>query len=475
MNTLAEALIITRREIRDSLRDWRIVVPILALTLIFPYIMNISTGVAIAFVEAYHATIIPLHLVPFGLMIVGFFPISFTLVISLETFVGEKERNSLEPLLASPLSDASLYYGKLLAALIPPLFASYLGICTYLITLHFSLGYSPDSIAVLQILVMTTMEALLMVAAAVVASSHTTSVRAANLLASFIIMPMAFLLQGESVLLFWGDYDALWFVIAALVVVDIILFRIGTGTFSREEILAREMDQLNLSRMAERFRSRFIGPGGFSLRRLYAEDLPQLVRANRLPVLVTLIVVVVSFALGSYFALQHPLPANYLGHLRVEPGFERSLDAQGIAFLPRLDTLSIFGNNVRTLAIATGLAVVSFGTGALLLLLVPLAIIGFFTTAVARVGINPVVFLGAFVLPHGVLELPAAILATAFALRLGAAVMAPPVGRSIGDHIVEALADWVKVFVFLVIPLLLLAALVEATLTPQIAVYFFGG
>ncbi|MBI3740762.1 MAG: ABC transporter permease subunit, partial [Chloroflexi bacterium] len=220
---LTDALIITRREIRDSLRDWRIVAPIIILTLIFPWIMNLSTRVAINFVEEYNAVIIPLRLVPFAMMIVGFFPISFSLIIALETFVGEKERNSLEPLLGTPIADASLYVGKLLSAMLPPLFASYLGVGAYLLGLFLSIQYAPDGTILAQIILLTTMEALVMVAGAVVVSSHTTSVRAANLLASFIIIPMAFLLQAESVLLFWGQYDVLWYIILALLIADIIL------------------------------------------------------------------------------------------------------------------------------------------------------------------------------------------------------------------------------------------------------------
>ncbi|HEX7587801.1 MAG TPA: ABC transporter permease subunit, partial [Anaerolineae bacterium] len=124
---LSDALIVTRREIRDSLRDWRIVAPILILTLLFPWIMNVSTQLAINFVEEYNAVIIPLRLIPFAVMIVGFFPVSFSLIIALESFVGEKERNSLEPLLGTPISDGALYTGKLLSAMLPPLCASYLG------------------------------------------------------------------------------------------------------------------------------------------------------------------------------------------------------------------------------------------------------------------------------------------------------------------------------------------------------------
>ena len=54
-------------------------------------------------------------------MIVGFFPITVSLVIALESFVGEKERRSIEPLLSSPLEDWQLYLGKLLASLVLPM------------------------------------------------------------------------------------------------------------------------------------------------------------------------------------------------------------------------------------------------------------------------------------------------------------------------------------------------------------------
>ncbi len=58
--------------------------------------------------------------------------------------------------------------------------------------------------------------------------------------------------------------------------------------------------------------------------------------------------------------------------------------------------------------------------------MVPVALIGFLATEVAIAGYSPWVFLGAFVLPHGVVELPAAILATAAAVRLGMSIMWRP-------------------------------------------------
>lgn len=99
------ALVITRREMRDQFRDWRIIFPMVVLTLIFPWLMDFTASQAVRFVERYNAPEIGARLIPFLLMVVGFFPISVSLVIALESFVGEKERRSIEPLLCSPLSD----------------------------------------------------------------------------------------------------------------------------------------------------------------------------------------------------------------------------------------------------------------------------------------------------------------------------------------------------------------------------------
>src|SRR5574341_2481012 len=131
---LSRALIITRREVIDMFRDWRIIAPTLVLTLIFPTIANWGAGRMMGFMEQYGAQLIGDRLIPFLLMVVGFFPISFSLIIALETFVGEKERRSLEPLLSMPVSDLELYLGKMLSSLLLPLVASYLGITVFLVS-----------------------------------------------------------------------------------------------------------------------------------------------------------------------------------------------------------------------------------------------------------------------------------------------------------------------------------------------------
>ena len=72
--TLSNALIITRREVRDSLRDWRIIAPIIILTLVFPSLAQFIAGKFSSFVADYGADIVAERTIPFLLMIVGFLP-----------------------------------------------------------------------------------------------------------------------------------------------------------------------------------------------------------------------------------------------------------------------------------------------------------------------------------------------------------------------------------------------------------------
>jgi len=486
------AWIIARRELRDTLRDWRILTPILILTLVFPWLMNWTAQVAIDFVERRNAAIIGERFIPFLLMIVGFFPISFSLVIALETFVGEKERRSIEPLLSMPITDLELYLGKMMAATALPLMGSVLGISVYLGGLYATIGYSPPLELLVQIFVLNIIAALVMVSGAVVVSSQTTSVRAANLLASFIIVPMALLIQAESVVMFWGNHDTLWIIALGLLVVMFILIRMGVRTFNREEILGREIDELNLRRTGRLLRHFFLqAPGGSGpppagpvqvapplrlarwLGRVYRHDLPYLLRHNGLPVAIVLLFLVVAAVAGWAYVEKYPLPQ---GLLNLESLSEQDFDSlSSVSFLPSLTTGGIFLHNVEVLLLAGVLAAISLGVVAILMLMVPIAIVSFLGGQVAWMGYSAATFLGAFVLPHGLFEVPAAVIATAFAMRIGASVTAPREGLTVGEGLLAAVADFFKVFLFLVVPLLLLAAFVEANLTPQIVIWVYGG
>ncbi|MDY7042209.1 MAG: stage II sporulation protein M [Chloroflexota bacterium] len=485
--SLRRVLIIIRREVRDTMRDWRIVIPIILLTLVFPVLMDFTADRVLKWAASYGGTIVGERMIPFLLMIVGFFPISFSLIIALETFVGEKERRSLEPLLATPLSNAELYWGKMLAAMIPPVTASYLGLGVYLIGLYVNIGYVPPPELLAAIVALTTAEALVMVSGAVIVSSQTTSVRAANLLASFIIIPMALLVQGESLIMFWADYDVLWWIVAVLLMADLILVRMGIRIFNREELLGREIDEINLRFVWRRFIGFFlrspqdahrVGDSNprFNLLRIYRRDLPAIIGRQWLPIAVVTLTLLGGTALGWGYAMRYPLPAQYLplDELPNEIPEEAFQDLSGFGFLPNFNVSAIFSNNVRSLTLGALLALFSFGSMALIQLMIPLAIIGFFAGEVWLLGYSPLLFLVAFILPHGIVELPAAIIATALALRMGASLVSPPKGLTVSEGLLLALADFTKTFLFMVLPMLLIAAVLEIRVTPQVVLAIYG-
>jgi uncharacterized membrane protein SpoIIM required for sporulation len=469
---LRPALIITRREIRDQFRDWRIIIPILVLTVLFPSLMNFTAHQAANFVQRYGATAVGDRLMPFLLMVVGFFPISVSLVIALESFVGEKERHSIEPLLCSPLSDWQLYLGKLLAATVPPLIASYIGIGVYLIGLYRKVGWTPEPALLVQILLLTTVQAVVMVSGAVVVSSQTTSVRAANLLASFIIIPMTFLIQGESVVMFWANYDVLWWAIIGQIVVAALLIRTGVAKFNREELLGRELDVINLRWGISTFWRAFIGQATSPLDWYQKEVFPTLRRLN-MPLGLIAATLAVGMVVGAGQARVFVLPADALNLENLGKGFVTGLEA--IRFFSVQNVSTVWLHNLRVMMLATVLGIFSFGVLGILVLMFPMMLIGYFTGAVAGAGISPWLFMLAFVVPHGILEVPAIILAGAAILRLGGTLAAPSPGKTIGEAWLQALGDWTKVIVGLVLPLLLGAALLEVFVTPNLVPLIFGG
>ena len=243
---LRPVMVVSRREIYDQFRDWRIIFPIIGLTVFFPFLMNFTARQVLNFVAQYEANIIADRLVPFLLMIVGFFPVTISLVIALESFVGEKERGSIEPLLNSPLKDWQLYLGKLIAAMVPPLLSSYLAMGVYIIGLSGQGLELPGCYVMLQIFIITSLQAVVMVSGAIVISSQVTSIKAANLLASPIVIPVALLVQVESMVMFWGDRSTLWVIALGLVIISILLVRVGLAHFQREELLGKEIDILNI-------------------------------------------------------------------------------------------------------------------------------------------------------------------------------------------------------------------------------------
>ncbi len=469
------AFVIMRREVRDSFRDWRIVVPIIILTIAFPGLMNFTAGRLLGFVQNYGAEIIGNQLIPFLLLVVGFFPMSFSLIIALETFVGEKERRSLEPLLATPLSNTQLYIGKMLAALIPPLMASYLGMGVYLIGLWVSVGWQADWQLLTQIFLLTTIQGVIMVAGAVVISSQVTSVRASNLLASFIIVPMAMLIQVEAAALFWGNRFGLWWLALALFITAVILVRMGVKIFNREELMGREIDHLKFGFIWTQFWSTF---SGRTEARKYPSPIQwykntfRLVSDLKPGLFIQFLAVLLAIVIGIRLSYQYQFPEQFQEYLSLE-NIENNASYLS-TLLEALPSL-IFWQNIRVVIVQTIFGIFTLGVLGTLVFMFPWIFIAVLATQFVLAGQDPTTFILTTIVPHATIELPALLIASAAGLRWQTAVMSPISGKTISESFVIRAGEFWRIFVGVVVPLLILAAIVESTITPMIVMRVYGG
>ncbi|WP_026369109.1 stage II sporulation protein M [Kallotenue papyrolyticum] len=474
--TLSMRLVV-RREMRDSLTDWRMMFPIVTLTFVVPLLIVAAALAAIDFIDDDRSVA---RLVPFGLLLAGFLPASFSLITALESFVGEKERNTLESLLATPMSDGELYLGKLIAALTLPLLSALMAMGTYLIALG-TLS-PPEIIAQLNprllwlMLALIVVKAIVMVAGAVIISTHTTTIRAANLLASFVLVPMSVVVQLEALVIIAQQRYLLWNIFWALLVIAFMLVRSGMNSFNREAILSREHAGFDVRRSWWSFRQflREYRPAGvppeartlpFSARRFYRHELPALLHDYRAPLAVAFI--------GAMSGLIFGLAA--FGEYRAAwlDSFLRSNIGDPPPPSPAL-ALAIAANNLRVAVLSNLLSMVSFGVFAFLVPTAAFAQIGYVAAWHAAHGLNPSTFVLAYVVPHGLIELPVFLLSSALGIRIGAALLYAPRGFSIGQNLLWSLANFIKTLLLLILPLTLLAALIEGLITPQIIRLLYG-
>lgn len=465
--------VIAMREIRDTLSDWRLLLPILILALVFPTVLVSGANIFISFIG--DANVVR-AIVPFAMLLIGFIPASFSLITSLESFVGERERNSLEALLAMPISDNKLYIGKLISALLPPLGSALLAMTVYALLLRirqpalFAEGLKTEYIITVVLLLVA--KAVLMVAGAVIISSHTSSIRASNLLASFVLLPTAALIQIEAIYIIAGQWSQLRVFALVLFIVAAVLIRTGMGTFNREEILSREHEQLNLKSIWRTFYSflRVYQPvavpvdqypaTSFTLGHFYRRELPALLRDYRLPIGLA----VISALLGTIggIVIGQFLPASW---------FNRVLDQQlnqsaqsGLAF-----ALATFARNSQVALLAGVFSALCFGVLSFLIPLLSFGQVALIASALAqRSGGSALVPLLINVLPHSIIELPLAILAAALGIRLGAALMKSERGVSVGQNMLWSLAQLCKVWALVLVPLYLVAALIEGMIVPVV-------
>jgi stage II sporulation protein M len=126
----------------------------------------------------------------------------------------------------------------------------------------------------------------------------------------------------------------------------------------------------------------------------------------------------------------------------------------------------IWGHNLRAVVIILVLGLFSFGVLGTLIFLLNTGVIGLVLALEGALGISPVKLAIFGILPHGIFEIPALILSSAAVLYIGIALVTPRSQLTLGEVLIDAIADWAKIGVGLVLPLLTIAAILETWVTP---------
>jgi ABC-2 type transport system permease protein len=166
-------------------------------------------------------------------------------LIAAYSIAGEKKNGTLEPMLATPVRAADILIGKTLAAVIPAILLTWVSFGIYALLLNsftsgiFDSPILPNALWAIALLVTGPLLAVLSVYASILVSARMSDVRAAQQVSAVLVVPT----MGLFVLQLFGmvtlSVNTLLALSALLLAIDLILIKMGSAVFQREEILTK--------------------------------------------------------------------------------------------------------------------------------------------------------------------------------------------------------------------------------------------
>lgn len=260
---------VARKDLLEVLRNRQTLFPIivvpLGLAVVIPAaILNFLTGpdaqgaadVLASWISGLPGGIAPEGFTPSQLLVYSFavyfmaplfllIPSISATVIGSSSFVGEKERRTIEGLLYTPITNRELVLGKILASLIPSIVISWTAFACYALLVNFygrrviEHVFFPTESWVVLLLAMVPLIAFLTVALVVAVSGRSTSSQSAQGTSFLVVMPVIMLTIGQSAGLLLFDVAAMWVASGVVLVINVLVFLAVARIFNRERILTK--------------------------------------------------------------------------------------------------------------------------------------------------------------------------------------------------------------------------------------------
>ena len=185
--------------------------------------------------------VIVYFMAPFFLII----PVMVASITASSSFVGEKERRTIEGLLYTPITDRELVLAKVLVSVIPSVLLSWASFAVYTVMVN-ALGaplmgglFFPTWTWAILILAIVPLVAFLATCLIVAVSGRSTTVQDAQGAAVLIMLPVIALVIGQATGLLLFDTTIALLASTTLLVIDIAVFISTAGHFQRERIITR--------------------------------------------------------------------------------------------------------------------------------------------------------------------------------------------------------------------------------------------
>ncbi len=179
------------------------------------------------------------------MMLFMILPLAIPITFASYSIIGEKTTRTLEPVLATPISTAELLLGKVLAAVIPAVAATWTAFAVFLLGAT-QLAASPAVVVrlvglewLLAVFLVGPLLSVASVSVAVMISSRVTDPRAAEQMSMFVILPLLALFVAQLAGLIYVNATLVVWMAGALVLIDAVLLAGTARFFQRETILTR--------------------------------------------------------------------------------------------------------------------------------------------------------------------------------------------------------------------------------------------
>jgi ABC-type Na+ efflux pump permease subunit len=166
-------------------------------------------------------------------------------IIGAESFVGEKERKTLEALIYTPASDAELFLGKVMASLVPAVLLTWFSFIVYAVVVNAAsysimsrIWFPPATWWPLMLWLTPAVATLGMAFTVLISVKTNTFMEAYQMSASLVVLVVGLVLGQISGVLFLS-FGIILLLGLLVWILDAIMIGIGIKTFARSSLLSR--------------------------------------------------------------------------------------------------------------------------------------------------------------------------------------------------------------------------------------------